>query len=513
MQLIPLLQTGAPAGQRTTLVAADPLVSFAAAFDKLAASDTAEMAPMDVDPPTPSDTARTESAEDDPTAAKTPLADVADSEGEVFLDSPPMPVGHEPPIQQAKTNADMPLRAGSETRLIYAVRTASTSQLSGGAAASDAGSDGAVALPAHTAKARLIVAHRETAELMMRPANQRADAPQTGAPASVRGPSHIAVTVEGMAPTAAATDMRETATQTDKTATVMRPTTTILADGLERASNRPVSGAVPAHGDGNAASAARQQLSPKQPHLPTLAQAVHQTGAPIPQTASAPTDAGLENQSSPPQTPAPQRPSTHPDTAQPTVARNMPEPKLAPTRALTAVPAAKPLADAAPVEGQVETALADIRTPGQTTAQPHIQPAQAAPQHLHATVAKQIADAVQNGNDRQIELTLSPAELGKVRMSLSTKDAGVSVMIHADRPETLDLMRRNIGDLESEFADMGYGDVDFAFSGGDGAHDQRDDHPQPHDTSTHAEAPVVSPASNVSGDTPLSSETSMDIRL
>ena len=200
-------------------------------------------------------------------------------------------------------------------------------------------------------------------------------------------------------------------------------------------------------------------------------------------------------------------------TVQPAVARNSSEPRLAPTQPLTAVPAVNALTDPAPLEGQIETALADIRAPGPTSVQSHIPMAQAAPQHLHATVAKQIADAAQNSSDQQIELTLSPAELGKVRMSLSSTDAGVSVLIHADRPETLDLMRRNIGDLESEFADMGYGNVDFAFSGGDGAHDQRGDHPQAHDTSTLADAPVVGTASNAAEDTPLSPETSMDIRI
>lgn len=212
-------------------------------------------------------------------------------------------------------------------------------------------------------------------------------------------------------------------------------------------------------------------------------------------------------------TAAPQHPPTNPATLQPTVTRNVSAPRLAATQPLTTVSAANPSTDLEGVEGQIETALADIRTPGPTSVQSHIPTAQAAPQHLHATVAKQIADAAQNSKDRQIELTLSPAELGKVRMSLSSTDAGVSVLIHADRSETLDLMRRNIGDLEGEFADMGYGDVDFAFSGGDDAQDRRGDHPQSHGTPSHADGPDVVTASNVSGDTPLSSETSMDIRI
>ncbi len=563
MQLIPLLQTGATVGQRTTLVAADPLASFAAAFDTLAAADSAKMTPTDVERPVRSDNAPTVSPEDDPTGAKTLPVDVEGAEAEDSLDSPPMHLGLEPPNQQTKTKADIPLRPGSESRLIYAVRFDSAPQLSGDAAASDPGSAGAVALPAHTAKARPIVAHRESAELMMRPVDPKANTPQIAAPAAVRRPSQIAVVVEGMATVpATATDMRETATATEKTAPAMRFTATIPADGLEGAGNKPVFvtepahrgdstlapsrtaataadtairvNATPAHGDGAAVNAAPQQPSPSQGHLPTHDPAVHQSAALIPQSAPVPIDGRLKTQQQtavatviiqtmtspaqaadvvPPTTAHPVAPRPTSGTVHPAVARNSPEPRLAPTQPLTAVPAANALTDPASLEGQIETALADIRAPGPTSVQSHIPMAQAAPQHLHATVAKQIADAAQNSSDRQIELTLSPAELGKVRMSLSSTDAGVSVLIHADRPETLDLMRRNIGDLESEFADMGYGDVDFAFSGGDSAHDQRSDHPQAHDTSTHADAPVVGTASNVAEDTPLSPETSMDIRI
>jgi flagellar hook-length control protein FliK len=538
VQLIPLLQTGAPVGQRTTLAAAGSHVSFAAAFDKLAASDTAKTAPTDVDTPDRSDTAPTGQTEDDPTDANTLPVGMEESEDEDSLDSPPMPVGLDPTAQHAKTNAETPSRPGSESRLIYAVQFDGASQSSAGAIGSDAGTGGAAA----------IVAHRETAELMMRPADHGPDAPQSVAPSM-----------------AATADMRETATVTDKTAPVLHPLPTMPADGLDRAGNKPVFAsehtyrvgstllpsqtaatasdaairvnATPAHGDSTAAGAARQHPSPRETYLSTHAPAVPQSAAPIPQSASGPTDARLENQqqtpiatviirtmASPAQTAdgerpttadpaAPQHSPTNPGTVQPTVTRNIAEPRLAPTQPLTAVSAANPSTDLERGEGQIETALADIRTPGPTSVQSHIPTAQAAPQHLHATLAKQIAEAAQNGSDRQIELTLSPAELGKVRMSLSTTDAGVSVLIHADRPETLDLMRRNIGDLESEFADMGYGDVDFAFSGGDDAQDQRGDHPQSQGTPSHADGTAVGTTSNVSGGPPLSPETSMDIRI
>lgn len=513
MQLIPLLQTGAPVGQPTTLAATGTHVSFAAAFDKLAASDTAQMVPTDVDTPARSDTAPTVSAEDDLTDTEILPVGMEESESEESLEIPPMPVGLDSPAQHTKTNAEMSLRPSSESRLIYAVQFDRASQSSAGATGSDTGTDGTVALTETTAGARPIVAHPETAEMMLHPADHGPDAPQiatvaAGRPIRIAGPVAMEGGAAALTPTVG---MRETATLTEKTAPVLD--------------------------DGSAASAALQQPSPRQAHLTTHAPAVHQSAAPIPQPASVPTDARLENQQQtpiatviirsmaspaqaadvePPTTSnpaAPQHPPTNPATLQPTVTRNVSAPRLAPTQPLTAVSAANPSTDLEGVEGQIETALADIRTPGPTSVQSHIPTAQAAPQHQHATVAKQIANAAQNSKDRQIELTLSPAELGKVRMSLSSTDAGVSVLIHADRSETLDLMRRNIGDLEGEFADMGYGDVDFAFSGGDDAQDRRGDHPQSHGTPSHADGPDVVTASNVSGDTPLSSETSMDIRI
>ncbi|WP_223428652.1 flagellar hook-length control protein FliK [Tateyamaria pelophila] len=66
-----------------------------------------------------------------------------------------------------------------------------------------------------------------------------------------------------------------------------------------------------------------------------------------------------------------------------------------------------------------------------------------------------------------VEIVMNPAELGRVRMTLTTTDSGIVVNILADRPETLDLMRRNITDLGESFSDLGYDDVAFAFGQND----------------------------------------------
>jgi hypothetical protein len=68
------------------------------------------------------------------------------------------------------------------------------------------------------------------------------------------------------------------------------------------------------------------------------------------------------------------------------------------------------------------------------------------------------------GLDGAVEITLDPVELGKVRMTLVTQDAGMSVQIVVERPETLELMRRNVDLLAAELHALGLMDLGFAFT-------------------------------------------------
>ena len=79
-------------------------------------------------------------------------------------------------------------------------------------------------------------------------------------------------------------------------------------------------------------------------------------------------------------------------------------------------------------------------------------------------VAIQLSEAVGKAADRAIDLTLNPSELGRVRITLTPGDGGMVVSVSAERPETLDLMRRHIDVLDQEFRDLGYGATDFTFS-------------------------------------------------
>jgi len=78
-------------------------------------------------------------------------------------------------------------------------------------------------------------------------------------------------------------------------------------------------------------------------------------------------------------------------------------------------------------------------------------------------VGLQLAEAASRFPDRPVELTLSPEELGRVRMTLSTVDGALTLSLSAERPETLELLRRHIDELARDFRALGYADVSFSF--------------------------------------------------
>ncbi|MDV7270676.1 flagellar hook-length control protein FliK [Thioclava sp. A2] len=85
---------------------------------------------------------------------------------------------------------------------------------------------------------------------------------------------------------------------------------------------------------------------------------------------------------------------------------------------------------------------------------------------LGSSVAAQVAVVISEMDAGQIEISLSPEELGKVRLTLQPLESGLMVGLHADRPETLDLMRRHVHVLARDLAELGYDAVAFDFGGG-----------------------------------------------
>lgn len=114
-------------------------------------------------------------------------------------------------------------------------------------------------------------------------------------------------------------------------------------------------------------------------------------------------------------------------------------------------------------------------------AQSHTNPTGSSPRHgppqadWAQSAVRQLTAAVAHTDGRPIEVTLSPDELGKVRMTFAATDGALSLFLVADRPQTLDLMRRNIDQLAQEFRDLGYQNLNFSFAQN---HDQRHDQPR-----------------------------------
>ncbi len=78
-------------------------------------------------------------------------------------------------------------------------------------------------------------------------------------------------------------------------------------------------------------------------------------------------------------------------------------------------------------------------------------------------VVDQILPALQRGADGRVELTLSPAELGRVEITLQSRDGGMSISLNAERPETLELLRRHIDLLAADMRQFGMTDLSFSF--------------------------------------------------
>jgi hypothetical protein len=82
---------------------------------------------------------------------------------------------------------------------------------------------------------------------------------------------------------------------------------------------------------------------------------------------------------------------------------------------------------------------------------------------LTAGAARQVAEMTVAARPGGVELRFEPDELGSVRLNLVTEGETVRVTVLAERPETLDLFRRNASELAAEFRALGFGGASFSF--------------------------------------------------
>ncbi|MCR8549496.1 flagellar hook-length control protein FliK [Salipiger sp. P9] len=115
-------------------------------------------------------------------------------------------------------------------------------------------------------------------------------------------------------------------------------------------------------------------------------------------------------------------------------------------------------------EGTLGGLPGDARsTPAPIAAQPIALPARS---ETAASVLSQLSDAVAGTRlqaDELIEVKLNPEELGHVRFRMGQGEHGLMLTITAERPETLDLLRRHVDQLARYLADMGHGSASFSF--------------------------------------------------
>lgn len=90
-------------------------------------------------------------------------------------------------------------------------------------------------------------------------------------------------------------------------------------------------------------------------------------------------------------------------------------------------------------------------------------------------IISQVVHSITRSNlDGFVEIRLQPEELGRVRLTMAPSELGVAVQISAERPETLELMRRNIDILAAELSERGFADLDFSFGQGSDFSDSTD---------------------------------------
>ncbi len=167
------------------------------------------------------------------------------------------------------------------------------------------------------------------------------------------------------------------------------------------------------------------------------------------------------------------------------------------------------LADMTPVRVDIDGPSAG-RAPESSPATPDTQASRPMPAPAH--VIRQISDAFVATTSDQIDIALSPEELGRIHMTISGREGGQHIVIWAERPEVLDQLRRNASTLMQEFTEAGMEDMSFEF---------RDDRPDHHDgdwrpaqiVEDALAAPITPTAPQPQAYTTLANGPRIDIRI
>ncbi len=168
---------------------------------------------------------------------------------------------------------------------------------------------------------------------------------------------------------------------------------------------------------------------------------------------------------------------------------------------------------ATPVRGEVDAVLSRLDPA-------RFDPSRVAPESVARTidvarsVQAQLIDTARQAPDGTIEVKLSPEELGRVRMTITQVEAGVSVAVMVERSETLDLMRRHADILSSELREAGFERLSFSFGQGSKGRPDGEAPPTAEDRDPHSisSAEDDKPEPRLPGSTHMRA-TQLDIRL
>lgn len=82
---------------------------------------------------------------------------------------------------------------------------------------------------------------------------------------------------------------------------------------------------------------------------------------------------------------------------------------------------------------------------------------------LQKAVIHQVVAALSKPGDGVLQIRLDPPELGRISLHITATDMGHTATVMADKPDILDLMRRNEGLLQKELASAGFENLNLQF--------------------------------------------------
>lgn len=176
------------------------------------------------------------------------------------------------------------------------------------------------------------------------------------------------------------------------------------------------------------------------------------------------------------------------------------KPRVTPNLIVTATPVSAAVDAGSDITQPSETGLVQTNTQIATYITPIAAPLSAVPTSppaITTNLTPIIVEMTKTGSDGPVDLALAPEELGRLTISIRQEGDFVRVSMLAERPETLDLLRRHASDLLADLRQSGFSGASFSFG-------QSGQDPAPQ----FAEAPVVEddppPQQFVSADQKLS---------